>query len=335
LANYLSTMHKNNSWQPAARLATLQTRAAMLASARKYFADRSVLEVETPVIASHSVTDPHIQSIGLHIQNSRLWLRTSPEYHMKRLLAAYPQDIYQIAKVFRDGESGTRHQPEFTMIEWYRLGFDLTEIIADTCQLITNLSQHGKFSVADYKTISYTEAFQTACNLNPLSATLEDVRATAMASLTDILDERLVQTIGDDRACWLDLLASHIVTPSLEKDVLHVVKDYPAEQAMLAKLNPNNGLLAERFEVFLNGVELANGYCELQDAHEQTERFQRDNERRRQSGMDTVTIDEHLLAALESGLPACSGVALGLDRLLMITDGHDSVAATLGFLPGS
>jgi lysyl-tRNA synthetase class 2 len=328
-------MHTNNSWQPAASLATLQTRAAMLTSARKYFADRSVLEVETPILVNQTVTDPHIESIGLDIQESRLWLRTSPEYHMKRLLAAYPQDIYQIAKVFRDGESGTRHQPEFTMIEWYRLGFDLTEIIADTCELIRNLSQHGKLPVSDYKTISYTEAFQAACHLNPLSATLEDIRATAMDHLADILDERLIKNIGDDRACWLDLLASHIVTPSFENDFLYVVTDYPAEQAMLARLNPQNPLLAERFEVFLNGVELANGYCELQDATEQTERFQRDNKQRLQSGLAKVTMDEHLIAALKSGLPACSGVAVGLDRLIMITDGHDSVASTLGFSPGS
>ena len=335
MANYLSTMHKNNSWQPAARLATLQTRAAMLASARKYFADQCVLEVETPVLAAHTVTDPHTQTIGVHTQNSELWLRTSPEYHMKRLLAAYPQDIYQIGKVFRDGETGSLHQPEFTMIEWYRVGFGLTEITDDTCGLIENLSQHGKFPVTERRTISYTDAFKTACNLNPLSATLEDIRSTAIARLTDILDKRLIQTIGDDRACWLDLLASHIVTPAFEKDVLYIVNDYPAEQAMLAKLNPNNGLLAERFEVFLNGVELANGYCELQDVTEQTERFQKDNEQRRQSGLATVTMDEQLLAALKSGLPACSGVAVGLDRLLMITDGHDSVASTLGFLPAS
>ena len=328
-------MQANNSWQPSASLATLQTRAAMLASARKYFARRAVLEVETPILAAHTVTDAHIQSIGLHTLESEMWLRTSPEYHMKRLLAAHPQDIYQIGKVFRDGESGTRHQPEFTMIEWYRLGFDLNEIIDDTCELIKHLTQGRKLPVTEHRTISYKEAFQSACNLNPISATLEDICSTAKDCLADILDERLIQSIGDDRACWLDLLASHIVTPSFEKDALYVVTDYPAEQAMLARINPNNPLLAERFEVFLNGLELANGYCELQDITEQTERFQRDNEQRRHAGLATVTIDEALIAALKSGLPACSGVAVGLDRLLMIADGHNSVASTLSFLPGS
>jgi lysyl-tRNA synthetase class 2 len=327
-------MQANNSWQPTTSLATLQTRAAMLASARKYFADRAVLEVETPILAGHAVTDAHIQSIGVHKQDSELWLRTSPEYHMKRLLAVHPQDIYQIAKVFREGESGTHHQPEFTMIEWYRLGFDLDAMIDDTCELIKHLSQHAQFPVAERRTISYTEAFQSACNLNPISATLEDIRSTALESLADIIDKRLTETIGDNRACWLDLLASHIVTPSFEKDILYVMTDYPAEQAMLAKLNPHNDLLAERFEIFLNGLELANGYCELQDATEQAERFHKDNEQRQQSDLAAITIDEHLLAALESGLPTCSGVAVGLDRLLMITDGHDSVGSTLSFLPG-
>ncbi len=306
----------------------------MLASARKYFADRSVLEVETPVLVTQAVTDPHLQSIELDVQNSKRWLRTSPEYHMKRLLAAYPQDIYQIAKVFRDGETGTRHQPEFTMIEWYRLRFNLKAMIDDTCELIKNLSQHGNLPVTKYRTISYTEAFQSACSLDPISATLEDIRSTALNSLADIIDKQLIDAIGDDRTCWLDLLASHIVTPSFEKDILYVMTDYPAEQAMLAKLNPDNKLLAERFEVFLNGLELANGYCELQDATELAERFQQDNKKRQQSNLATVTIDEHLLAALESGLPACSGVAVGFDRLLMITTGHNSVGATLSFLPG-
>jgi lysyl-tRNA synthetase class 2 len=331
----MSAMQGNNSWQPVASLATLQTRAAMLACARKYFADRAVLEVETPIIAAHTVTDAHIQSIEVQTQASGLWLRTSPEYHMKRLLAAYPQDIYQLGKVFRDAESGTRHQPEFTMIEWYRLGFDLTEMIADTCKLISALSHHGKFPVTEQRTISYTEAFQTSCKLDPVSATLDDIRTTAMNCLADIIDDRLVQSIGDDRACWLDLLASHIVTPSFEKGVLYVMTDYPADQAMLAKTNPNNPLLAQRFEIFLDGLELANGYCELQDATEQAKRFHTDNEQRRLANLAPVTIDKHLLAALEAGLPACSGVAVGLDRLLMITDGHDSVAATLSFSPGS
>ena len=322
------------TWQPAANVAGLQRRAAALAQTRQFFAQRDVLEVETPILARYSVTEPHIQSIRATVNTSEYWLRTSPEYHMKRLLAAGCPDIYQIGKSFRGGETGTRHQPEFTMIEWYRLGFDLDAMIDDTCELIKHLSQHTQFPVAERRTISYTEAFQSACNLNPISATLEDIRSTALESLADIIDKRLTETIGDDRACWLDLLASHIVTPSFEKDILYVMTDYPAEQAMLAKLNPHNDLLAERFEIFLNGLELANGYCELQDATEQAERLHKDNEQRQQSDLATITIDEHLLAALESGLPTCSGVAVGLDRLLMITDGHDSVGSTLSFLPG-
>lgn len=328
-------MNPVNAWRPVATPAALRSRAVMLASARKFFADRDILEVETPLLGSSAVTDPHIQSIALRVQDSKLWLRTSPEYHMKRLLAANPQDIYQIGKVFRDGESGLQHQPEFTMIEWYRLGFGMPEMINETCELIRRLSQHGELQIPAHKTVRYADAFQQACGLNPLTATLAEVRSTAQSMLKDILDEQLLQKIGDDRAGWLDLLVSHIVNPSLGNDVLHVIIDYPAEQALLARLHPDNEAIAERFEVFFNGIELANGYCELRNASEQARRFQTDNERRQALGLSHVAADDALLAALESGLPACAGVAVGLDRLQMLAYQHDSIAATLSFLPGS
>ncbi len=328
-------MNPVNAWRPVATPAALRSRAAMLATARKFFADRDILEVETPLLASSAVTDPHIQSIALRVQDSKLWLRTSPEYHMKRLLAANPQDIYQIGKVFRDGESGLQHQPEFTMIEWYRLDFGMPEMINETCELIRRLSQHGKLHLSAHKTVSYADAFQQACGLNPLTATLDEIRSTAQSMLKDILDEQLLRNIGDDRAGWLDLLVSHIVNPSLGNDVLHVITDYPAEQALLARLHPDNEAIAERFEVFFNGIELANGYCELRDASEQARRFQKDNERRKALGLSHVAADDALLAALESGLPVCTGVAVGLDRLQMLAHGHDTIAATLSFLPGS
>ena len=328
-------MNPVNAWRPVATPAALRSRAAMLASARKFFADRDILEVETPLLASSAVTDPHVQSIALRVQDSKLWLRTSPEYHMKRLLAANPQDIYQIGKVFRDGESGLQHQPEFTMIEWYRLDFGMPEMINETCELIRRLSQHGKLHLSAHKTVRYADAFQQACGLNPLTATLDEIRSTAQSMLKDILDEQLLRNIGDDRAGWLDLLVSHIVNPSLGNDVLHVITDYPAEQALLARLHPDNEAIAERFEIFFNGIELANGYCELRNASVQARRFQTDNERRKALGLSHVAADDALLAALESGLPACAGVAVGLDRLQMLAYGHDTIAATLSFLPGS
>jgi lysyl-tRNA synthetase class 2 len=211
----------------------------------------------------------------------------------------------------------------------------MPEMINETCELIRCLSQHGKLQLPAHKTVSYADAFQQACGLNPLTATLDEVRSTTQNCLKDILDVQLLQNIGNDRAGLLDLLACHIVNPSLGNDVLQVITDYPAEQALLARLHPDNEAIAERFEVFLNGIELANGYCELRDASVQARRFKTDNERRQALGLSHVAADDALLAALESGLPKCAGVAVGLDRLQMLANGHHTIAATLSFLPGT
>ena len=328
-------MNSLPAWQPSAQLATLNVRAAMLASAREFFTQRNVLEVETPLLCKNGVTDPHIENVGVDLKEIRHWLRTSPEYHMKRLLAAGSGDIYQIGKAFRGSEQGSRHQPEFTMVEWYRCGFDLNQIIEESCQFIAQLSDCSSQPIDDYKRISYRDAFFNACAIDPLSADTPELRKVALNWPGADLDTELAATIGDDKSAWLDLLASHAVYPSLPNNILWVIERYPADQAMLARLNPADPLVADRFEIFLNGVELANGFVELIDGAEQAERFASDRRRRRNMNLPDMPPDPMLIAALESGLPECSGVAVGLDRVLMTTNNCSSIARTMSFAPGN
>jgi elongation factor P--(R)-beta-lysine ligase len=321
----------NNSldWQPSATLETLSVRAAMLAATRQFFSVRKVLEVETPVLCAHGVTDPHIANISVSAGETARWLRTSPEYHMKRLLAAGAGDIYQIGKVFRDGEAGRIHQPEFTMIEWYRHGFSTEEMAQDTCDLIIELSAYSNHPVVNTERISYREAFIRSSGLDPFTASSKELRAAAArhsVSLTMIADH-------EDRSLWLDLLAGTIVYPSLTGNKLWVVDRFPADQAMLARLNPADPTVAERFEVFLHGVELANGFRELRDPVEQAARFTTDRKRREWAGKPDILPDSHLLAALEAGLPDCAGVAVGLDRVLLVTNQLRELRATMSFAP--
>ena len=324
-----------DDWQPEASPQMLKLRAALLHTARDYFSAAGVLEVETPVINACTVTDPQTESLNVQLYGQNHWLRTSPEYHMKRLLAAHGEAIYQIGKVFRLGESGTNHQPEFTMIEWYRPGYTLDKMIEETCRLITQLAATAAIEIPTRQIYSYAEIYQTTCGFDPLTAGTTDIRSAARRLLPDTLSTELEQALGDDRNVWLDLLNSHVVAPSLPAKTLCVIKDYPAEQAMLARLKPDNSAIAERFEIFLNGLELANGFCELQDADIQAERFAADNQRRVNLDLETREPDQALIAALLHGLPECSGVALGLDRLLMLCSGAASVSETLSFKPGS
>jgi len=312
----------------------LKIRAAMLASAREFFAERNVLEVETPLLCANGVTDPHIASIAVPLAETSYWLRTSPEFHMKRLLAAGSGDIYQIGKAFRGGERGVRHQPEFTMVEWYRDGFDLDQIIEETCQFISRLSNCGSKPVVSQQRTTYKDAFLDICAINPLTADVMELRDKALNWPGDICDAQLAERIADDRSTWLDLLASHAIYPALPPNILWIIDEYPADQAMLARLNPANPLVANRFEVFLNGVELANGFEELAEAAEQAERFAVDRQRRQTLQLPDMHPDQQLIAALNHGLPACSGVAVGLDRILMTTNECKTIAETMSFVPG-
>lgn len=293
------------------------------------------MEVETPTLCQYGVTDPHTESIPVTEGNTALWLRTSPEYHMKRLLAAGSGDIYQIGKVFRSAEAGRRHQPEFSMLEWYRLNFSMAELIAETCALIITLGELCGQSIQGYQRVKYRQLFLDTCDVDPLTASAEALKEAALASHCIPHDPKLAANIGADRNAWLDLLASHRVYPSLNGNTLWVVEDYPAEQAMLARLKPGNHELAERFEIFLAGVELANGYHELEGAREQEKRFAADRAARKLNGAPDMLPDPQLIAALDAGLPDCCGVAVGLDRLILAAGGHRDIALTMSFVPGN
>lgn len=315
------------SWEPTCSIATARRRAGMLASARRFFADREILEIDTPILSVSAVSDPNIESIHAVLQLDKgrhRYLHTSPEYHMKRLLAAGYPDLYAIGKVFRDGEAGKRHQPEFTLIEWYRLGFGMQQLIAETCDLIADQIDRQRLPAA-VESLSYSQAFVSYTGLDPLHA--------SCALLADAVeaDASLRDSIGDDRDQWLDLLMSQRVAPAFARDRLTVLHHYPGSQAALARICPDNPALAERFEVFFGDIELANGYVELRDANVQWQRWQEDQLLRQQRGQALLPLDDKLIAALRSGLPACAGVAVGFDRLLMINEQCDDIGLVQAF----
>jgi lysyl-tRNA synthetase class 2 len=305
-----------DGWRPGATPATLAARAGLLARIREFFQRRGVLEVETPLLCASTVTDPNITPIA----SADRWLQTSPEYAMKRLLAAGSGPIYQICKAFRQAESGSRHNPEFTLLEWYRPGFSLADLMDEVGELASEI-----LGRQDCQRCTYQQLFQDYLQLDPFT--------TDTASLEIFARERLdISFEPDHRDVWLDLLLSHLIEPQLVERGLLFVYDYPATQAALSRLREDGEhVVAERFELYVDGVELANGYCELTDATEQAARFARDNELLVQAGSVPRVIDERLLQALEQGLPACSGVALGVDRLLMVLTGADSLAEVISF----
>ena len=296
--------------------AVLAARAGLLTQVREFFQQRGVLEVETPLLGAGTITDPNITPMAC----GERWLQTSPEYAMKRLLAAGSGPIYQVCKAFRHGEAGTRHNPEFTLLEWYRPNFTLAELMQEVATLVSEILHRES-----WERCSYQQLFQDYLQLDPFT---ED-----SASLEAFARERLELSFeSDNRNVWLDLLLSHLIEPQLAQRGLLFVYDYPPSQAALARLRRDGEhVVAERFELYVDGVELANGYCELTDAAEQAARFARDNELLTQAGSAPRAVDERLLQALEQGLPACSGVALGLDRLLMVLTGAASLADVMSF----
>ncbi|MCW8924171.1 MAG: EF-P lysine aminoacylase EpmA [Gammaproteobacteria bacterium] len=317
-------MEKNN-WQPSASLKTIKRRARMLKSIRAFFDDRDVLEVETPLLASTGNTEPHIESLQTLFREQPCYLNTSPEFAMKRLLAAYGEPVYQICKAFRDEELGPMHNPEFTMLEWYRPGFDMYQLMDEVEALVLALVD-GNQEV--FARISYAQLFEEYAGLDPHHATAEDCRQCA-------LKYGIEQPVGldDEKDQWLDWLLTQLVLPALPADRFAFVYDYPASQCALARLRMNaQGVqVASRFELLYGEIELANGFHELMDAGEQRQRFEAENKSRLSGNKPAIKIDEHLLSALEHGLPDCSGVALGLDRLLMVLMGDFLIDEVLSF----
>lgn len=303
-------------WRPSASFEALRLRARLNAALRGYFAERGVIEVETPVMSVAGNTDPNIASFSVQFSGRTegaprtRWLRTSPEFPLKRLLAAGFGDCYELGRVFRDGEAGGRHNPEFTMLEWYRLGWDHRRLIEEAAELVRlALGLVGR--QARLRTVAYRDLYRERLGLDPWLADEAQLRAA--------LGEVLIDPDGLNRDDWLDLLMTHRLQPQFSRDELLAVHDYPASQCALARLGTDRdgATIAERFELYLGPLELANGYHELADGAEQGARFDRDRERRVRRGTASPPRDEALLNALNHGFPDCAGVALGVDRLLM------------------
>jgi lysyl-tRNA synthetase class 2 len=314
-------------WRPQASLENLQQRARILQRIRAFFAERGVMEVETPVLSAAAITDPHLESFATrytgpgHAEGVPFYLHTSPEFPMKRLLAAGVGPIYQLCRVFRQGEAGRRHNPEFTLLEWYRPGFDHHRLMDEVATLVSPLLGLEGRAV---ERLSYREAFLRHAGLDPLEAPLEALQACARG-----LGISGFEAEGE-RDLWLDLILTHAVEPQLGRDGLCFLYDYPASQAALAQLSRADPRVAERFELYYRGVELANGFHELADPAEQRRRFEAELAVRREQRMDAVPLDERFLASLEQ-LPDCSGVALGVDRLVMLALGADSLEQVMAF----
>jgi lysyl-tRNA synthetase class 2 len=316
--------HSLADWRPTASRRAIETRARLLSDIRSFFAERKVLEVETPLLSSAGNSDPNIASIATSGDSPR-YLRTSSEYPMKRLLAAGLPDIYELGRVFRAGEKGARHNPEFTMLEWYRHGLGYRELALEVIALVQHCG-HGKFDPWPIVHTTYRELFLNHLGLDPHRCDEEECRALAL--------ERGIHAGQLDLDGWLDLLLSHLIQPAMDAESITVIRDFLPQQAALACIRHDEGshvAVAERFEVYLGQAELANGYQELSDWVEQQQRFEHDRRLRLLLGEDIAPLDQRLLAALQSGLPECSGVAVGVDRLLMAVLGVSHIDMVLPF----
>jgi lysyl-tRNA synthetase class 2 len=315
----------NDDWRPVALLPSLQRRAEMLTRARQFFAERAVLEVETPILSAGAVSDPQIESLSTRVAGraAPLYLSTSPEYPMKRLLAAGSGDIFQVAKVFRDAEHGRWHNPEFTMLEWYRLGLDDGALMSEVEELAAFMLAPQRI-LARAERLTYREALQRHAQVDAFDA---DENALTRAAARHGIES----TAGLDRDARLDLLMGFVVGPRLGIGTPCFVTDYPASQASLARLKPGLPRVAARFEFYLDGIELANGFHELTDAAEQRRRFEADNLIRQQRGQPIRPVDERLLNAMEAGIPDCAGVALGFDRLVALALGAGRLSEAMAF----
>ena len=313
-------------WRPTATVQTLKKRAELFAKIRAFFAKREVLEVETPLLSHASVTDPYImsipayyKSIGSSVIETR-FLQTSPEYAMKRLLAAGSGPIYQLTKAFRQGEVGRLHNPEFTMLEWYRPGFDhhaLMDEMHEFFKEVLNIEQTERFTVA--------HVFEEYLNINPHVATLDELAKVARAKVNDF------PANNEDKNFWLEILFSHCIEPHLGLEYPVFLYDFPVSQAALAKIRDENPKVASRFEVYFKGIELANGFHELQDEKEQRKRFEKNIQLRKMQQLDMIPLDERFLAALAHGLPDCAGVAMGMDRLCLLAFGCEKISEVMSF----
>lgn len=315
-------------WQPSASLEVLAARARLYARIRAYFAAAGVMEVETPLASRAAATDPALASLGtacpgLGAEPLPLWLHTSPEFSMKRLLAAGSGPVYQICKVFRGGERGRLHHPEFSLLEWYRPGWGYRRLMDEVADLVRHAVDRPDLPA---EVVAYRDLFQARLGLDPLEAGLAPLRRVALAQ-----GIAGAEAMDLERDGWLDLLLTHRIEAALGRGRLTFVCDYPPSQAALARVRDGDPPVAERFELYWEGVELANGFGELTDPAEQRRRFEADLAARAAAGLPRPPVDEAFLAALEAGLPEAAGVALGLDRLLMVATGRSHIDEVLAF----
>ncbi|KNZ89352.1 elongation factor P--(R)-beta-lysine ligase [Morganella morganii] len=314
-------------WQPTAPIANLLKRAKIVNEIRHFFADRGVLEVETPTMSQATVTDVHLRAFETQFtgpgaaQGITLYLMTSPEYHMKRLLAAGSGPIYQMGRSYRNEEAGRYHNPEFTMLEWYRPHYDMYRLINEVDDLLQQTLE-----CESAESLSYQQAFLRYLDIDPLTAEKDKLREVAAK-----LDVSNIADTEEDSDIILQLLFMVGVEPHIGLEKPTFIYHFPASQASLAEISSEDHRVAERFEVYYKGVELANGFRELTDATEQRQRFERDNRKRASMGLPEQPIDENLLAALEHGFPECAGVALGIDRLIMLALGAERISDVIAF----
>ncbi|HVT63229.1 MAG TPA: elongation factor P--(R)-beta-lysine ligase [Legionellaceae bacterium] len=308
------------NWQPSASIETLRQRSQCMAMIRSFFNERGYLEVETPIMARFGITDVYLSNIQATFRGREYALQTSPEYHMKRLLAAGSGPIFQLARVFRDDELGRWHNPEFTLLEWYQLNIDHHALLEEVDALL-----HTLMACEPIQKCRYQELFQTICDIDPMHTTWQSLKSCVERyGLGSVLDPE-----EHDLDQYLFLLMTHVIEPALAQESSPIaILDFPASQASLARVE--NGYAA-RFEIYYKGVELANGFYELTDAALQAQRFKEDNQIRLAQGKKTVTVDGYLLSALTHGLPNCSGVALGVDRLLALAHGQNDISSCLAF----
>tara|TARA_R110002153_G_scaffold271355_3_gene438632 strand:+ start:995 stop:1969 length:975 start_codon:yes stop_codon:yes gene_type:complete len=316
-----------DNWLPSASIEVLKQRALVLQKIRHFFAERDVFEVDTPALCHATVTDEHLHSFSTQFNHPftphpcTLYLQTSPEFAMKRLLSAGSGAIYQICKSFRNEETGQFHNPEFTMLEWYRPGFNHLQLMTEIDELIQLILGCDKA-----ERVTYQDIFKQHLQCDPLTATLADLK-----TLASHYGYAELAATENNKDTLLMLLFSQHVEPHIGQVRPCFVMDFPASQAALAKISPTNSLVAERFELYFRGIELANGFHELTDGPEQLRRFEEDNAKRLSKGLEMMPIDQNFLAAINFGLPACAGVALGIDRLLMLALGCSNIDQVIAF----
>ncbi len=317
-------MTTDNSWQPSASLEVIKKRASLLKQIRAFMESREILEVDTPILSHFGISDPYIQSMttsGVSNRDAMLYLQTSPEFCMKRLLAAGSDSIYQIAHVFRNEESGKRHNTEFSMLEWYRTGFDYFQLMDEVGELLTDIGLEAPDKM------TYADAFKQTLEINP--------HAVVISELQNLCIQQGWEDASDDRHALLDFLFSEAVIKNLSQSKPLFIYDYPECMSALATLKKGEPIVSERFELFIAGMEIANGFNELTDVDEQVDRFEKELSTRRNKGMAEPPIDQDFVAALKSGLPECSGVAVGIDRLLMVLSEKDDINEVSTFTLGS